>query len=159
MPTASVALGTDLLFAPGRRPRGKMLRTIIRFARKQPIGFIAALVVITLLATAILAPYLHTSDPTAFGRDLLKGPSADHWFGTNRQGRDIYSRVVYGSRVSLQIGVAPVALRVFGGTLLALIAGLSRGLIDSVIMRCVDLVRVFPSIVFALALAPPIPRP
>ena len=78
--------------------------------------------------------------------------------GTKRPGRGIYFRVVYGSRVSLQIGGAPVGLSVFGGTLVAPIGGFSRGLIDSVIMRCVDLVMVFPSIVFALAIATAIAR-
>jgi ABC-type dipeptide/oligopeptide/nickel transport system permease subunit len=132
---------------------GTRLRAVGRFARTQPLGFAGAIIILAVTLCAILAPYLGTSDPVAFGRDVLVGPNGDHWFGTTRQGRDVYSRVLYGGRVSLLIGIEAVGISILGGSLLALAAGYFRGIVDAAIMRLADLILIFPGIVLALAIS------
>jgi len=103
------------------------------------------------LTVAAAAPWVAPQDPLAqdlYGR--LSPPSARHWFGTDDFGRDILSRVVYGSRVSLRVGVAAVAIALAAGTAIGLIAGYRGGLSDNVLMRLMDLMLAFPSILLAI---------
>lgn len=123
-------------------------------------------ILLILLTVAILAPWLHTVDPTLFdpvNRDLLpgskgsimtlSGDTMDHrfWMGSDSLGRDIYSRVLYGTRVSLLVGVVVAALSLAFGTLLGLLAGYVRW-IDGIIMRCMDGLMAIPGILLAIAL-------
>jgi peptide/nickel transport system permease protein len=123
----------------------------LRFLRN-PLA-VAGLAIIVLLAlVAVFAPWIAGDDP--FAQDLaqrLQAPSSSHWFGTDQVGRDIFSRVVYGSRITLQIVflvaiiVAPLGLAV--GT----IAGYAGGKVDTVLMRVTDIFLAFPGLVLALA--------
>src|SRR5579871_3463865 len=88
-----------------RRPRLR-LSAARRFARRQPLGAAGAAFIVLLVLAAIFVGQLHTSDPRAFGGDVLTGPSRAHWFGTNRNGQDLWSRVLYGARPSLFVGTA-----------------------------------------------------
>jgi peptide/nickel transport system permease protein len=106
-----------------------------------------------LLLMALLAPVLAPYDPLA--QDLyqrLQPPSTDHWFGTDDFGRDILSRIVYGSRISLRIGLIAISLALTGGTLFGLVAGYRGGMVDMLIMRLMDLMLAFPSILLAIAI-------
>ncbi|NNE09550.1 MAG: ABC transporter permease, partial [Gemmatimonadetes bacterium] len=107
-----------------------------------------------LYAIAILAPVLAPYAPEA--QDLANksflAPGADHWFGTDKFGRDLWSRVLYGSRISLTIGFVSVALSVSIGTLVGLLAGYHRGVVDIVLMRFADLLLAFPRLILLLAL-------
>jgi len=80
----------------------------------------------------------------------LTGPSSEHWLGTDALGRDVYTRIMYGGRVSLWIGLISVALSMLIGIPLGLISGYSGGAIDNVIMRIMDLILAFPGIIFAI---------
>jgi peptide/nickel transport system permease protein len=101
---------------------------------------------------AIAAPLLGTVDPQAVAPiDRLKPPSAEHWFGTDALGRDVYSRVVYGSRVSLSVGLAVALLSTGLGLLLGLLTGFIRWL-DPIIMSIMDGLMSIPSILLAIAL-------
>jgi ABC-type dipeptide/oligopeptide/nickel transport system permease subunit len=82
-----------------------------------------------------------------------KGPSADHWFGTDRIGRDVFSRVVYGARVSLRIGILASALSLTVGVLLGAVAGFFGGWVDNLLMRLTDVFLAIPYIVLAIAVA------
>ena len=135
-------------FIPAER-RWAWLRT---FLRQQRLGTIGALVILLMVFGAIAAPLLQTSDPRQFGTDILESPSAEHFFGTNREGRDVWSRVLYGGRVSLKIGLATVVIAALGGTALALVAGYLGGVVDFVFGRVADVLITFPSILFALTL-------
>jgi ABC-type dipeptide/oligopeptide/nickel transport system permease subunit len=134
-------------------PFGRWSRSVRRFIRTQPLGAVSALVIFVVVGAAILAPLLNTTDPTKFGTSILAHPGADHWFGTNRDGRDMYSRVLYGGRVSLLIGFATVSLSMVGGTLLALVAGYIGGAADLLISRIGEGVQGIPTILFALTMA------
>ena len=130
-----------------------MLNEIWRQFRKQRLGLLGGGILVVLLLTALLAPVLAPRDPLA--QDLyirLQPPSTTHWLGTDDFGRDIFSRVVYGSRISLRIGLIAISLALTGGTLLGLIAGYRGGLADMLIMRLMDLMLAFPSILLAIAI-------
>ncbi|MDA8049473.1 MAG: ABC transporter permease [Rhodospirillales bacterium] len=101
---------------------------------------------------AIAAPWLGTVDPQALDpANMLISPSAGHWFGTDMLGRDIYSRVLYGARVSLVVGFAVAALASVGGMAIGLVSGFIRAL-DPVLMRIMDGVMAIPAILLAIAL-------
>ncbi len=101
---------------------------------------------------ALLAPLIAPYDPTALNVDvILQGPSAMHWLGTDALGRDVFSRMLYGARVSLWVGFVAVGLAVTIGLTLGLIAGYFGGLTDEVVMRGVDVMLCFPSFFLILA--------
>ena len=130
-----------------------MFDDIWRQFRKQRLGLIGGGILSMLLLMALLAPVLAPYDPLA--QDLyqrLQPPSADHWFGTDDFGRDILSRIVYGSRISLRIGLIAISLALTGGTLFGLVAGYRGGMVDMLIMRSMDLMLAFPSILLAIAI-------
>ncbi len=130
------------------------LRWLRRFARRQPVGFVALLFVAAIALLAIFAAHLHTTDPkTIVPGQILKSPSSSHWFGTNRQGNDVWSRVVYGARPSLIIGITTVAIGMGGGVALGLIAGYFGGWADSVISRASEFVISFPPIIVGIVVA------
>jgi len=106
-----------------------------------------ALIVIASLIGPALAPY-NPLVPSPLER--LKGPSTAHFFGTDSLGRDILSRVIYGSRISLAIGVISVTISLVPGTLLGLLAGYFGGRLDSLIMRLMDVLLAFPAILLAI---------
>jgi peptide/nickel transport system permease protein len=104
-----------------------------------------------ILAVAIAGPPLAPFDPTAPAPlERLKGPSSAHIFGTDGLGRDIFSRIVHGTRISLSIGIISVAISLFPGTLLGLLAGYAGGRIDGFIMRIMDVLLAFPAILLAI---------
>lgn len=136
----------DVLSEPVRR-RG--LRAI--FA-KHP-GLVFAVAILMLLALmAIFAPWLATQDPSALApAQRARPPSAAHWFGTDMLGRDIYSRVVYGARVSLIVGFSVAIAASIGGLLFGVLAGFVRWA-DGLIMRVMDGIMAIPPILLAIAL-------
>ncbi len=111
------------------------------------------LVVATFVAVALLAPLLAPHEPLR-GRlsQRLQPPSAAHWLGTDELGRDVFSRVIYGARISLQIQVAAVGLGLLLGTLLGLAAGYVGRWVDQLVMRLMDILMAFPGIFLALAI-------
>lgn len=129
------------------------VRGVRGFMRHQPLGAFSVVIIALLVIAAVFAPHLHTSDPTAFGRDVLVSPNATHWFGTNRQGQDLWSRVLYGARPSLLVGTVTVAFGVIGGTVLGIIAGYIGGPLDTAISRIADVLISFPTILFGLVMA------
>lgn len=102
---------------------------------------------------ALFAPWVAPFDPNAQDyRAVLRGPSAAHWLGTDHVGRDMLSRLIHGSRVALGIGFTAIGLAVLIGGLLGLVAGYARGLVDDAIMRVMDALLSFPSVLLALGI-------
>jgi peptide/nickel transport system permease protein len=126
-------------------------RMLARLFRSPSVAF--GLAVLTLLSLmAIFAPFLWTVDPLALDpRIRLRPPSAEHWFGTDGFGRDTYSRTIYGSRISLIVGLSVAALTMFVGTLIGLVAGFFR-IADAILLRVMDALMAIPSILLAVAL-------
>lgn len=119
--------------------------------KKNRIGAFGAIIVLILIIVAIFAPWIAPYTPREMNHlQRMEGPSRDHIFGTDRFGRDEFSRVVYGARVSLQVGIIAVSIGVVSGLLLGLIAGYYGRLLDALIMRFMDILFAFPSILLAL---------
>jgi peptide/nickel transport system permease protein len=121
------------------------------FARNR-LAMIGGVVVAILVTLAVLAPALAPWDPNKPDtRRILTAPSAQHWMGTDQLGRDVFSRVLYGARVSLAVGFVSVGIATLIGVLLGAAAGYRGALVDGVIMRLVDLMLVFPRFFLLLA--------
>jgi peptide/nickel transport system permease protein len=133
---------------PPIRQRGKVRSIIHRY----PTIIVGSLLLATMIVIAISAPYLGTVDPTALApKKRLLEPSAMYWFGTDKFGRDVYSRVMYGARVSLVVGFSVALAASVIGTFIGLISGFIR-VIDNVLMRIMDGLLSIPPILLAIAL-------
>ena len=120
--------------------------------RRHPTAIIGGVILLTMVAIAILAPWLGTVDPQAVSpTKRLRPPSSQFWFGTDMLGRDVYSRVVYGARVSLIVGLAVAALSTLLGVAIGLVTGYVRRL-DPIVMRVMDGLMSIPSVLLAIAL-------
>ncbi len=121
--------------------------------RKNKAALFGLFVIIVLIIIAIIGPYITPYDPNEqILLDKSQTPSAAHWFGTDNLGRDIFSRVIVGTRISLFVGVAAVAFSLILGTIFGSIAGYFGGKIDAVIMRIMDIMLSIPSILLAVTL-------
>ena len=121
---------------------------------KQPVALVGLIVVIGWIVVAIFAPLIAPYGPNALNSaQMYVSPNAHHLFGTDDLGRDILARVVYGARVSIPLALVIVALALLLGGTLGAVAGYFGGLIDGTIMRIVDLVFAFPTIILAMAVA------
>lgn len=123
----------------------------LRFARRKPLGAAAAVVLILLILAAFLANVIATHDPIA--QDSLavfNPPGSAHWLGTDNLGRDVYSRIVYGSRVSLIVGFGAIALGSISGGILGLASGYFMGKLDLVVQRVVDILQALPTLIMAM---------
>lgn len=135
------ASGTAL--SPGRR----RLRAFLR--NRAAVAGLAFVVVLALLA--VLAPLVTRHAPNALAdSEAHQGPSLRHWFGTDNVGRDVYSNVVYGARISLPIGLVSVAIAASLGIFVGGVAGWKAGIWDTVLMAAIDVLLAFPSILLAL---------
>lgn len=131
-----------------------MIAALQRLPVALPGAVWAAILFLIVLAIAVIAPqWLAHSDPLlADPVNAQLPPSAQHWLGTDQLGRDLLTRVIYGSRYSLLISVAAMALAVVFGTLLGLAAALARGVVDELLSRAVDVISAFPDLLLALML-------
>jgi peptide/nickel transport system permease protein len=149
---ADAALGvipvaaSETLESPARRALRRLFRR-----RGAVVGLV---VIATFVLLAVLAPLIMPYDPIATSWSLVrKAPSAQHWFGTDELGRDVFVRVVYGARASLMAGAISVAIALGIGVPLGLLSGYRGGFIDALISRITDAMLACPFLIFAIALA------
>ena len=140
---------STMAFRLRARRRGGRLRP----AWRQPLAIAGAVIAVGWLVVAIFAPYIAPHDPLAQTFAPSQSPSGAHLFGTDELGRDVLSRVIYGSRVSVPIALLLVSLAALIGGLVGGLAGYFRGLVDGFSMRLVDLVFAFPPIILAMVVA------
>ncbi|MFN0096637.1 MAG: ABC transporter permease [Dehalococcoidia bacterium] len=133
-------------------PAPSRWRPYKRFVRTQPFGTAGIVLLLIVVLAALFAPLITWHNPQQFSGDVLLSPSWDHPFGTTREGKDVFARVVYGGRVSLKVGAAVVLFSIVGGTLLALAAGYLGGIVDFALSRLAELLISFPAILLALTL-------
>jgi peptide/nickel transport system permease protein len=119
-------------------------------ARRKPLGAASFVVIVVLVLMAVFAGAIAPYGPYELSLDTLASPGAYHLMGTDEIGRDMFSRVLYGARVSLYVGLIAVTLGTLGGSLLGMISGYFGGWVDSVLQRLVDIVMAFPGLVLAL---------
>jgi peptide/nickel transport system permease protein len=128
------------------------MRMFWRTLSRNQLALCGGIVVGILVLVALLAPALAPWDPNRLDtKKVLDPPSKSHWLGTDQLGRDVLSRVLYGSRISLAVGFVSVGIATVIGTLLGAAAGYHGGMIDGIIMRLVDLMLVFPRFFLLLA--------
>ena len=128
-------------------------RQFYRELLRQKSAVIGASILIFFIIIAIFAPIIATHDPrNADVTARLKGWSQEHYFGTDKVGRDIFSRIVYGSRISIKVGLVAMTFSISIGALLGVIAGYYGGWIDNIIMRIMDMMLAMPSILLAMVI-------
>jgi peptide/nickel transport system permease protein len=131
-------------------PRWRQTLSLLVTNRLAAIGLVVLLVLVAVaLVGPLLAPFgVNEQDLT----ERLAPPGRTHWFGTDNLGRDVFSRVIYGARVSLQVGIVAVGISLVAGTAIGLVAGYRGGWIDAVLMRLMDIIFSFPVILLAIAI-------
>jgi peptide/nickel transport system permease protein len=141
----------------GLGPRYALMRLVrvpdvlLRILR-QPVAAISAAFILIVVLAAILAPAIAPYDPISGTRDTFARPGLTHPMGTDDLGRDVFTRVVYGARTSLYVGILAVGLGVLGGSAVGLVSGFIGGSFDLVVQRVVDAMLAFPGIVLAMSL-------
>ena len=146
-PSLAIAQALPDLLAPVKVRRG-----VVGFLRNNLTVTIGGVLLLVLVLIGIFAPYLGTADPTALApAKRLRAPSELYWFGTDALGRDVYSRVIFGTRVSLTVGLSVAALATLAGLAIGLISGFVRWA-DGIIMRIMDGLMSIPPILLAIAL-------
>ncbi len=124
-----------------------------KWARREPFGAFGLVLIIIVVFSAAAAPILNTVPPNEFAvGPPLEGPSSENWFGTTARGKDVWSRVIFGGRISLKIGVATVLLATVGGTLIALVSAYAGGVVDFAVGRIADMFIAIPGILLALVI-------
>ena len=140
--------------ATAKPARPGVLTNIVRFCRKKPLGAAGGALMLLMVVTAIFADQLATHDP--IGTDAtatLARPGSDHWLGTDHLGRDIYSRIVHGTRISLIVGLLSTVLgSVFGG-IIGLVSAYFGGKTDLITQRVLDILQGLPLLVLALVMS------
>jgi ABC-type dipeptide/oligopeptide/nickel transport system permease subunit len=152
-PTAG-SIGSAAEVAASDLPSARPLRTDVwRRFRRNKLAVVGVAFIILLILVAIFAPLIAPYSITERSSEFRQGPSADHWFGTDRIGRDVFSRVVFGARVSLKVGILATFISLIIGVIAGAVAGFLGGLFETVIMRLTDIFLAIPYIILAVALA------
>lgn len=135
------------------RPRASNWQIFYGKLKRNKAALIGGYLILFLIIVALVGPYLTTYDPTKvdYSLQLLK-PSADHWFGTDHNGRDIFTRIIHGMSITLFVGFSSVFIGALIGIPLGIFSGYYGGMLDTVIMRIVDVLLAFPGILLAIAL-------
>jgi peptide/nickel transport system permease protein len=150
MSTTAIA---PTIAAGGVMPRSPTRLALSRFVHR-PVAVIGLAVIVLFIGVAIFAPLIAPYDPVATSWSAIrKAPSAAHWMGTDENGRDVLSRVVFGARASLLAGVVAVLIAAGIGVPAGLLAGFAEGWVDSVLSRVVDAMLACPFLILAIALA------
>jgi peptide/nickel transport system permease protein len=151
---AAAPTRTELEAAAGLEPPARTFAVdVARRFRRAPGAVAGAVVVAAIVLLALCAPLLAPSDPLA--QNLAHGaqaPSPAHWFGTDKLGRDVFARIVYGARISIRIGFVAVGLAISAGTLIGLVAGYAGKRVEAVLMGAMDVMLAFPSIILAIGI-------
>lgn len=129
-----------------------MNRSVLARLLRKPAAAVSLIYLTVLVLAAVFAPYVAPLDPEEMYDDRYHPPSRTYLMGTDNLGRDVFSRLVYGSRLSLSVGFIAVGIAVTGGTILGLVAGYFGGRIDQVTMRIIDVMLAFPGILLALVI-------
>jgi len=153
--TAITGLGPDVPILPARRIGRGYWAGVGRRLLKDPVAIAAALVILVIVLAAILAPFVAPADPYrgSMLRRLRPVGDALYRLGSDELGRDMLSRLIYGGRLSLLMGLLPVVFAFFVGSTIGILAGFVGGRLNTVIMRTVDVFYAFPSVLLAIALS------
>ncbi|MCK6564442.1 MAG: D,D-dipeptide ABC transporter permease, partial [Dehalococcoidia bacterium] len=153
MASLESTLAGDYFHAPIPSTPVRILRGTWQFTRRKPLGAFGALVLILIMVVGAFSPWIATHDPTdADLGAVLEGPSADHLFGTDFNGRDLFSRIVFGAQITGLVGLGTVFLVAFISLVVGVTSGYFGGKFDFGIQRLVDVWLSFPAIFLILTL-------
>jgi peptide/nickel transport system permease protein len=152
MPKVSDAVVSD---TRKNAPKGEgQFKLVMKRLFKNPSAIIAGSVLVVMVIFALLAPYIIPYDYAKISvMEAKQGPSAAHWFGTDDLGRDIFSRILYGSRYSLRIGIIAVFVSMAIGMPIGAIAGFFGGKVDTILMRFLDVINSIPGIMLSIVIS------
>lgn len=151
MTARSLSTGADVPTALSTASRPATWRKTWAKMKKRPGMIIGIVVLILFVFVGIFAPWLAPMDPLEISTNRRGAPSPENWLGTDEVGRDILSRIIYGTRVSLRVGLVAISIALGFGAVLGMMAGLIGGWVDMVIMRLTDIMLAFPGILLAIA--------
>lgn len=150
MSTATIERSAPASQSVARKSR---LQALWRFTKRKPLGAASASLILLIVFTAIFANVLAPFDPLLTRPEIrLEPPSWQHLFGTDDIGRDVFSRIIYGARISLWVGLLAVGIGTFVGTIIGLICGYWEGRLDLVLQRFMDALMAIPGLILALAI-------
>lgn len=151
---ANVEAGAGPLTTVARKaPRSLYTQALFRLVKEKPLGLFGLIIVVTFMIAAVAAPIIAIADPNALGAgERLAGPSFGNPFGTDNLGRDLFSRVVYGARVSMTIGLIAVGVSSAISLSIGISSGFFGGWIDLLFQRLIDAVIAFPGLVLIIAI-------
>ena len=138
----------------GKKRRNSQFWLTLGRLKRNHLAMVGLVIIVVMIILALLAPYIRPYPYEAADfKNRYATPSAEHWFGTDELGRDIFSRLLYGSRYSLRIGLISVAISAIGGIFFGALAGYFGGAVDNIIMRLLDVLQAMPGIVLAIAIS------
>lgn len=144
---------TTIIEVPAIDIPRSLLTKALRFVRRNPMGAFGIGIIIVFVIIAILAPVLAPYDPYEMdSKIILAAPSAAHWMGTDEFGRDVMSRIIWGSRISLYVGLIAVGLGTTSGAIIGMVSAYFGGKFDYAVQRFMDMLMAFPMLVLALAM-------
>jgi peptide/nickel transport system permease protein len=130
-----------------------ILKGFIHRGFRNPVLLLGSVMILLVVLSSILAPLITPYDPSEMNSKVrLSAPSVEHWFGTDQFGRDVFTRVIYGSRLSLQIAITAVFTAVIIGGIIGILSGYYGGWLDAITIRIMDVLIAFPSLLLALFL-------
>lgn len=134
-------------------PKVEHFKTVWKRLKKNKAAVVGGFLILLFIIVSIVGPWLTTQDPTDVDvLNKLKSPSAEHWFGTDNYGRDIFTRIIHGMALTLQVGFLSVTIGGVIGVVLGIVSGYYGGAVDTIIMRVMDVLLAFPGILLALAI-------
>ena len=149
----STATADVVISVPQTVARRRRMRALRNVMRRKPLGVASALLILLLVFTAIFADVLAPYDPLLARPEIrLLPPSWQHPFGTDDIGRDVFSRIIYGARLSLWVGLLAVGIGTVSGTCIGLICGYWEGRLDLLLQRFMDALQTIPGLILALAI-------
>ena len=134
------------------RPKQTTVQKVISFARTKPLGAVSAGIIILTMLTAITAPVITPHDPLDLAHEPFIAPQPGALLGADELGRDVLSRIIYGARVSMYVGLLSVIIGISLGTIIGILSAYVGGVLDLAIQRIVDALMAFPAIIMALGL-------
>jgi peptide/nickel transport system permease protein len=140
-------MASSTLLVPGNRSR------VLRRFFRDPGTILGSTLAITIIVLALITPWLAKDPLKQDTKQRLQAPSSTHWLGTDQLGRDVMSRVLYGSRISLRVGLVVTSISLVVGAIVGLLAGLLGGLWDDILMRTTDIFLAFPGLILAMAIS------
>ena len=141
---------TDLEFHADVRPRARITRQLGVLIWRNPLGALGAVVILVLAFVALFADWIAPYSPSSTEFAAFIGPSGDHLFGTDNLGRDVFSRVVHGARISLGVGVVSVSIGSAAGAAVGIVSGYFGGRLDNGIQRTGEIIMAFPALILLL---------